>query len=451
MRVNDPVDKRVKERCAGIKRALVAVSASVALGASSLQAAEPSVEEKLQILQRELDQLKAQIDKLRAAAPAAGAATAAAPAPARGSYSAAPSTSVASPYGVAGLSTPAASGSTTIGGYGEFNYNRYRNRDTPSKADLRRFVLFFGHQFNDRLRFQSELEVEHAVVSKDDHGEVELEQAFLDYRINDAFNVKAGLFLIPLGILNETHEPPTYFGVERNEVETRIIPTTWREGGLGLHGVVGPGFNYDVGITTGFDAGKFDDPSVGIRSAHQELQLANATDLSWYGALNYRGTPGVLLGGGVFSGDTGQNGASNAALKGVSGHLTLWDVHGKYRHGDLDLQALYARGTLGDADKISAATGTVAPGAFFGWYGQAAYHLWKFDGMELAPFVRYERFNTQQRVAAGLVPDPLNNERVVTAGLNFYLHPQVVLKADYQKFRGNTDKDRVNLGLGYMF
>ena len=402
--------------------------------------AEPTLEEKLQILQQEIDNIKAQLAKQiqqqqaqqaqQANPPAAGETT----------------------------SSGNVSGNTTIGGYGEFTYNKFRNTDVNNnQADLRRFVMFLGHRFSDNLRFYSELEFEHAVVSSSDRGEAELEQAFIDYRINDAMNLKAGLFLIPLGILNETHEPPTYYGVERNFVEARIIPSTWREGGLQLYGEFAQGLKYNVGITTGFDAGKIDDPAFAIRSAHQELQLANANDLSVHGALNYR-APGVLLGGGVFTGNTGQNGASNAALKGVPARLTMWDVHAKYFRGNWDLQALYARGALGDAAQVSnaliAASGDptlIAPKVFDGWYAQAAYHVWKRGDMSLIPFVRFERFNTQKEVAPGFIANPLNDERVITAGMSFRLHPQVVLKADYQKFRTDGTKDRLNLGFGYMF
>src|SRR5207248_8715494 len=132
------------------------------------------------------------------------------------------------------------------------------------------------HRFSDRLSFNSEFELEHAVASAGDRGEAEIEQAYLNYQFSEKVNVKGGLFLVPLGILNETHEPPTYYGVERNEVETRIIPSTWRELGVGVHGLLGQGFRYDVGVTTGFNAGKLDDPAFGVRSAHQEGQLADA-------------------------------------------------------------------------------------------------------------------------------------------------------------------------------
>lgn len=396
---------------------------ALALSAFATAAHAQSTDEKLRILQQEIDELKAQVQK-----PAAGSAA----------------------------QTVSA---TTISGYGEFNYNNYKSDERPTQADLRRFVFGLHHRFDDRLTFHSEVEFEHAVVSKDDEGEVELEQAWLNYKFSDAVNVKGGLFLIPLGILNETHEPTTYYGVERNEVETRIIPTTWRELGVGVHGLLGEsGLRYDVGITTGFDSGKLDDPSTGVRSAHQEGQLANAHDLSIYGALNYRRS-GLLVGAGVFTGNTGQNGATNPLLKGVDARLTMWDVHAQYKVGRLELQAVYADGKLADAEQLNAAILATsaepfaAPNRMKGAYVQAAYHVYKADKLDFAPFVRLEGIDIRQQEdpANGLFQDPNNHERITTAGFNFWVHPQVVLKADVQRYRTDSTKDRFDLGVGYMF
>jgi hypothetical protein len=403
-----------------------------------------TVDQKLQILQQEIDDLKAQ--------------------QARKSVSTAPQTS---PYStdysfMLDRSSALANGSTNIVGYGEAGYSKFRQSGNAT-ADLQRFVFGFNHRFDERLTLHSEVEVEHAVVSADDHGEAEIEQAWVNYKISDAVNVKGGLFLIPLGILNETHEPPTYYGVQRNQVETRIIPTTWRELGFGVHGIASEGLRYDVGITTGFDSGKLDDPTTGIRSAHQEGQEANARNLAVYGALNYR-RPGLLVGGGVFTGDTGQNGASNPALQGVAARFTLWDIHAQYRVAGLDLQALYAAGTLGDADKVTAATvaanladptvtALAAPKSMKGGYIQAAYHVYKRGNFDVAPFIRYERIDIRQAEdpANGLFQDPNNNERIKTLGVNFWVHPQVVLKADIQRYATDKTQDAYKLGAGFMF
>ena len=420
-----------------MKRKTLALALTAALAAPTVSAQTP--DQKIEVLQQEIDDLRAQIRRV----------------PTQGQY-----TGTQVPFDDASRIDRAAglAGSgTSFVGYGEMNYNKFRESG-DAKADLRRFVFGFNHRFDDRLIFHSEIEVEHGVVSRDDQGEIEIEQAWLNYRSSDAVNVKGGLFLIPLGILNETHEPPTYYGVERNEVETRIIPATWRELGLGVHGELGEGFRYDAGVTTGFNSGKLDDPAFGVRSAHQEGQLADAHDLSMYGALNYR-RPGLLVGGGAFTGNTGQNGQANPLLKGVAARLTLWDLHARYSVDRLDLQALYAAGTLGDTDRLNAAVGATAttpfavPKSMRGAYAQAAYHAYKDGKLDVAPFVRIERYEIKQQEdpANGLFQDPNNFERVTTVGVNFRLHPQVVVKADVQRYHMDKSKDRFNLGIGYMF
>jgi len=424
-----------------MKKSTLALALAAAFG--GMPAFSQTVDQKLQILQQEIDDLKAQT-RQQAVLP-----------------------QQASPYSLdyssmLDRSSGLANGGTNIVGYGEVGYSKFRQSGNAT-ADLQRFVFGFNHRFDERLTLHSEVEFEHAVVSADDHGEAEIEQAWVNYKMSDAVNFKGGLFLIPLGILNETHEPPTYYGVQRNQVETRVIPTTWRELGVGMHGILGEGIRYDVGVTTTFDSGKLDDPTTGIRSAHQEGQLANARNLAVYGALNYR-RPGLLVGGGVFTGDTGQNGASNPALQGVAARFTMWDVHAQYRVAGLDLQALYTAGTLGDADKITAATvaanladpsvtAFAAPKSMKGWYAQAAYHVYKQGNFDVAPFVRYERIAIRQAEDPGndLFQDPNNNERIKTLGVNFWVHPQVVLKADIQRYATDKSQDRFDIGAGFMF
>lgn len=361
----------------------------------------------------------------------------------------------------------AATSDTTLGGYGEIAYNNYRNDGSRNQADLKRFVVFLGHRFNDQLSFNSEIEWEHAVTSADDKGESEIEQAYLNYQFASGINLKAGLFLMPFGFLNQSHEPPVFYGVERNEVETRIIPTTWREGGIGVYGATESGLAWDVGVTTGFDIAKFDDPGHPLASVHQELQFAKARDLAYYGALNYRGIPGLTVGGGVFSGDSTHSNADFKAdptqpnFSGIKARVTLWDMHARWQQRGWDLQALYAQGRIGDADKIDAtlqafntATGASRPFVakeFYGWLTQAAYTVWERNDMSLTPFVRYEKFNTQSEMPAGFAANPVNADQVTTVGLSFKPHSQVVLKADYQWFKDNSINERFNLGLGYMF
>lgn len=387
-----------------------------------------------------------------------------------------PSPAIVEATGAIGTPVPAAAPSfvantvgadTTIGGYGEITYNGYLKDRSRNQADLKRLVLFFGHRFSDKLSFTSEVEVEHAVASSGDEGEVAIEQAYLNYAFNPAVNLKAGLFLMPFGFLNRNHEPPVFHGVERNEVETRIIPSTWREGGIGLYGNMPFGLSYDVGVTTGFDIAKFDDAGAPLAGSHQELQLAKAANLSFYGSLEYNGVPGLLIGGAVFTGNATHNNADFKAddtlpdFADVTSRVTLWDVHARWQHRGLDLQALYTRGTISKANRLdtvlldyNAANGTdrpLVPSAFYGWFVQGAYTFELGGEMTLAPFARYERFNAQSRLPLGLIADPENSDKVLTAGVSFHPLANVVVKTDYQKFFDNNDNDRINLGLGYMF
>lgn len=453
-------------------RTALAVAVAGALAQPCLAAdAEPVSRSEVETLRQEVNELKAQIKELlqerRSEAAAAKTAPVATSAPRSDtSKPAAQAEPRSAETASASASTEKPESPVRIFGYGEINYNHYTEDSSRSQADLRRFVVGFGYAFSDQLHFTSEVEWEHAIVSADDSGEVEIEQAYLDYQLNRHFNVKGGLFLMPFGILNQRHEPPTFYGVERNEVETRIIPTTWREGGIGLSWATDNGITYELGITTGFDITKFDNPSAPLRSVHQELQLARAHDLSYYAAVNYRGIPGFSVGGAVFTGNSTQGNAAFRAdntqpdFSGINGHITLWDVHARWQPGRFDLQALYARGQVGDAARIdqmllafnqaNAADRQFVPAGFYGWYGQAAYRLYQRENLSLVPFVRYEYYNTQSSMPAGFAADPANANHVFTTGLNIYPHPQVVIKADYQRY---TDKEnnRFDLGLGYMF
>lgn len=349
-------------------------------------------------------------------------------------------------------------GNTTIYGYGEINYNHPRD-SSQAQADLRRAVFGFGHRFDDETRFMSEFEFEHAVTSQGDQGEAEVEQFYIEHRLAQNMNLKAGLFLIPAGLLNESHEPTYYYGVERNFVETAIIPSTWREGGVGIYGSTDFGLAWDGGVTTGFDLSKWDATSSEgsespLGSVHQELQLAKAKNLSVYGALNWRGTPGLVVGGSVFTGEAGQ-GTPGSPVGGA--RILLWDTHARWTPDRWDLSAVYAKGSITDTaayNQINAYQPSPIPKDFFGWYTQAAYRLWESGKRSLSPFVRYERYNTASAYAA--MPAALSlsarpTETVGTVGLNYQLNPNVVFKADYQTFHVDSARDRFDLGLGLTF
>ena len=348
---------------------------------------------------------------------------------------------------------------TRLSSYGEIAYTRPKNASDQAQTDVARVVLGATHRFNEKTKMVAELEVEHAVTSKDDNGEVAVEQAYVEHELQPGLQAKAGLFLMPVGFMNTSHEPTAYFGVHRNFVETAIIPTTWREAGVGLSGQLDNGLSWDAGLTTGFNLNKWDATKTEGResplaSIHQEGQQAKSRDLSVHGALNYRGIPGVLVGGSVF---TGKLGHGTADFPGNDARLTLWEIHGRYNPGKLDVSALFARGSISNTAVLNqtlAGQPAPVPSAFDGWYVQAAYQLWKQGDYTVLPFLRYERFNTAKSydgLVAGFGVGPLATETVTTLGLSFKITDGVVLKADYQKFNQDNSRDRYNLGVGYSF
>jgi len=423
---------------------------------ADLRARIDRLEAEVQALKSELNQVNSKTEAIANQQEAAASAPVSAPAAAGASGTAAPAEAAGSAYG-----------NTTIYGYGEINYNHPRDSN-QTQADLRRAVFGFGHRFDDDTRFNSEFEFEHAVTSQDDQGEAEVEQFYIDHRLAQNVNLKAGLFLMPFGLLNESHEPTAYYGVERNFVETAIIPSTWREGGVGIYGSTEFGLAWDAGVTTGFDLAKWDPSSTSdgrlspLGSIHQELQLAKAKDLAVYGALNWRGTPGLVVGASLFTGGAGQGGQVNeaAAVPAVDGaRVLLWDTHARWTPDRWDLSAVYTKGSISGTEDYNQFNGfvpTPIPKDFFGWYTQAAYRLWESGKHSLSPFVRYERYNTASAyeglpATRSLSDTPAGTETVGTVGFNYQLNPNVVFKADYQTFDVDSSRDRFDLGLGLTY
>ena len=163
-----------------------------------------------------------------------------------------------------------------LGGYGEMHLNLVSGGDNT--LDFHRWVLFLNHRFNDRITFNSELELEHSLSGEGKNGEVELEQAYLDFAFANGLHAKGGLFLLPVGIMNETHEPDTFFGVERNPIEKEIIPTTWWEGGLGLSQNLENGFSWDVAVHSGLNVPTAGNNAYRIRSGRQKVSNAPANE-----------------------------------------------------------------------------------------------------------------------------------------------------------------------------
>jgi hypothetical protein len=325
--------------------------------------------------------------------------------------------------------------STTLGGYGELHYNNWSDGQGKSKKELdfHRFVLFVNHEFNDHIRLFTEVEIEHAFVEDtkegSNDGAVEVEQAYVQFDLGEYTKANAGLFLIPVGILNETHEPPTFYGVERNPVEKNIIPTTWWEGGAMLSGNSASGFSYDIALTSGLSGG------TDIRGGRQKVSKAKANNLAATGRVKYTGIAGLELASTVsYQDDMTQDSSDDI------GSATLVEAHARWYVADFTFTGLYARW---DIDvKETAAQSEKDKDVQDGAYIEASYKIHPKFGI----FVRQNQWDN------GGEGD--TKETQTDVGVNYWPHENVVIKADYQAQNDNDNGygyDGFNLGIGYQF
>ena len=380
---------------------------------------------------------------------------------------------------------------TSMGGYGELHYNNLSAEDPDNdkeQIDFHRFVLFFGHEFTDRLRFFSEFELEHSVAGEGQPGEVELEQAFIEYDFDQRNTARAGVFLLPIGILNETHEPPTFYGVERNTVENVIIPSTWWAGGIGYTHRMDNGFTIDLAlheglkVPAGFETDVdnnmaiTENPQARIRSGRQKTAEADADDLAVTGRIKYTGMPGLELAASLqyqsditqdeVVGYTDKTQADNPMSREGDDFVDsalLYEAHIVFSRGAFGLRALYAAWDI-DMDSEIQIVDPANPGpennrnmirvpnpiktggydSQQGWYVEPSFRVTQNFGI----FVRYED------VAGGRSRDEFEQ---TTVGFNYYLNESAVLKADYQDREHDNagdsgrDFDGFNLGVGYEF
>jgi hypothetical protein len=347
----------------------------------------------------------------------------------------------------------------SIGGYGEYNFQKFVSDEQGrrDRFDLLRFILYTGYKFNDWILMNAEIEFEHALTSStisSDAGVVEMEFAYLDFLFWEQLNVRAGLLLVPVGFLNEMHEPPFFHGVLRPEVERSVIPTTWREGGIGIFGSIVPGLEYRAYAMNGLNADGYS--SGGIRGGRQSGNRALAEDFAGTARLDYTPFGGTLVGASFFMGDAGQDGEFDGERPGA--FTLLWEVHAQVRYRGLEFRALGAMTTIDDAEVLSRAAEDTIAEDIFGFYAEAAYDVLPLILPDtthyLSPFFRYEIFDTQDKVPNGFARVPGNDVQLYTVGLDYKPHPQVVLKFEYRNFNaagGRPRADEVNVGAGFVF
>ena len=404
-----------------------------------LAQAPPTTDQRVADLERRLDAMSRELESQKAG-------TTMPAAPTEGRFGLAPSASKV--YDApAGLS---------IGGYGELLYQGQASTlqdgthvGSDKSVDALRMVLYTGYKFTDRIVFNSEIEFEHGGYS-DEHpeGEAIAEFYYLDFLLTKGLNIRAGQMLVPMGFINEIHEPVAYLGARRPMVETVLIPTTWHENGVGVHGDLPGNLSYRVYLMNGLEASRFN--AGGIGNGRQDGNKANAQSPAWTGRLDWTPRPGMLLGGSFYTGNSNQTGTGEAI------QTTLWDLHAEYRAEGLQVRGLYVRTTNSQGGVAALAPADPAREVGvrqWGGYLEAGYDVLRGSRQALIPYVRWERLDAQQAVVSGVRVDGAQDQSLVTAGLAYKPIPQVAVKADWTRAenRARTGRDQLSLSLGYTF
>jgi len=345
----------------------------------------------------------------------------------------------------------------TVGGYGELTYNRKEGEN--AELDVQRLVLLFGYKFDDRTQFITEVEFEHVK-------EVYVEQAFLQYSVSDNVNLRAGLMLVPMGIINEYHEPTTFNGVERPSIDGSIIPTTWRELGVGVSGRHNEAsLRYQAYIFNGFSsttsdgngnitAGKIGG-SNGLRGGRQKGAKSTMNNLNFSGKLDYYGLPGLRLGLSGYFGRT-QSPADVEDIDGADVGLSMIGLDARYAYQRFTARGQFIHGSLTDTEAYNNVTGSKLGSALQGYYLEAAYNLLPQNKrQQLLGFVRFEDFDTHASVDGNLAKDLSYDRQEWTLGLSYKIAPGAIVKGDYQfknnAVAGGSKVNQLNFGIGVWF
>jgi hypothetical protein len=353
----------------------------------------------------------------------------------------------------------------TIGGYAQIDYNQPFGGGTRynGKLDVHRLVLLFGYKFSERVQFVSEIELEHVE-------EVYVEQAFVNYFVNEYLNVRAGLMLIPMGIINEYHEPPTYNGVERPNLDYYVVPTTWREIGLGITGVArDANIKYQAYIFNGFlsyDGEGRLNGKYGLRKGRQKGISSVFGTPNYVAKVEYYGIRGLNAGISGYFGKS-QSTLTNGVEKNNTEMMSTADssiitismagLDVRYNVKGLSLRGQFNYGSFVNTKEYNEFTGSDMGESMVGFYAEAAFDIFSLiDGLRsnLTPFVRYENYDTQHTVSGDLNKDPLYHREEIVTGIGWKPAQGVAFKADIQFIRPKSESTfskTFNMGVGVWF
>ena len=331
---------------------------------------------------------------------------------------------------------------TTIGGYGELHYDMEAN-DGDGKLDFHRFIFYIKHNFSDMWSLMSEIEIEHNMVGSyyedctdgdgtgaetcteggsldSKGGYVAMEQAFLNYW-NGTWGFQGGVILVPAGITNEYHEPPTFMSVERPEYNKYIIPTTWFDNGFAFYGSMGD-VNWKLAMTGDLDG---DEVGAGIRSARMKGVSSTTADWTKTLQLSWAGMEGLKVGGSITMNDAPKD-------DGTSVGVTLTEVNATYSKNNI--YARFENGTIDYDDNPSADSSS-------GWYVDLGYNLSDMVGCD-GDLYLWTRTSSYSKDDDGDAKD------ISLFGVMYKPLDNISFKFELGEA---GDDDVMRMGLGYMF
>lgn len=341
----------------------------------------------------------------------------------------------------------------SIAGYGEYLFTQ--NSGRTDVADALRTVFYLGYHFDEKWLFHSEIELEHGSTSAasgttTSSGSVSVEFSYLEYQASDCFALRAGVVLVPVGLVNEEHEPTRFLPAVRSQTETRIIPTTWREIGIEAVGSFGD-TDMRAFVGTGLDGEEFG--ASGLRSGRQQGNRAAADDIAAALRVDTRCGESLSLGGSIYYQKAGQDGTRNGTTPIPELDTLLAEAHVEWNRGPFRARALWASAFSDDAAAFASATGRNLALRSDGYYGEFGYDLAPClcpeSDAAIIPFVRYEQIDTQAKMAAGIAADPMQDNRIITLGVHVRPTEQIVVKIDFEQW--DNSFDRFHIGMGYVF
>lgn len=361
----------------------------------------------------------------------------------------------------------ATDGHLLIGGYGEVHYNQPLQSGTRQNGnlDVHRMVMLFGYHFNQQTSFITEIEYEHVK-------EVYIEQAFLQHQFSTAFQLRAGLLLTPMGIINEYHEPTTFFSVERPYIDQVITPTTWREIGFGFTGnLIAPSIRYQAYLMNGPQSYSNTDGGLltgnkGIRNGRQKGAKALMSAPNFTGKIEFYGIRGLNLGLSGYFGRTqsplydGIQKDDELALKQADSSttgLSMLGIDARYKRSGWQARGQFYYSSFNNSKAYNAFAGQDIGSSMLGYYIEVGYDILRSNentSHELLPFVRYSNLNTHQTVPDNITQNPAYNQQIITTGINWKLSPGTVLKTDIQFLQSEASDQwghQLNAGVGVMF